>query len=815
MVTTQRLAGSAAVLFLFSGSAVVAQQPAAAVEAARGVLEEVLVTATRRESSLQEVPLSVTALDGETLEKLKFFEFEDFADAVPGLSMTNSAGEPGVIAVRGVGFAPNSSAAPAVDIYWNELPIPAVYAFNSIFDLQQMELLRGPQGTLRGRPAPAGAITITTRQPELDNVNGAVTGSFSDQDARNIDAAINVPIIEDALALRLAGMANNNEGPGGKTLSGDKPEVDDKALRATLLWEPNDALSVLFLHHYMETEVERFDLVAGPGAGFNGPPIKASSRRGAVEQVGTNDQEIAFTSLQVSWDTADHRLVLIGGYQDLEDKFTGDLDVGNALLNYVSPQSVATDFEVTTAELRLESTGDGRVDYTLGLWYSDTETETDVAQINVGAGAFGIPADGTGIPMDDYIADVSVYVPTDAENMAIFGHIDFHVTDRLTIGAGARYLEETSKRNNVIDLGPFLNPAAVAPGVPLGTLCPDGLAGTLPPDPGFPLMFVGETFPGYCDLFLDLPPNELPIDETWTEWVYDASINYAATEDVNLYFTAAHSWRPPGVTVGITAPMPDDLIFGEPEESDSVELGVKSEWLDRRLRVNAAVYYQEFDGFIGRFEDIPFLDEPGFNVQSGGFTYNGDAMVYGFETDLSYLVAPDWTVQLMYSYQKGEYDDADVPCRDTDFDGQADNGINPSFGDWAAPRPVAFCTSDDSISNLPNWNATLQSEYILPLSGHDTEAYLRGLVNYQPDNDNFATGFERDSYTLLNLYGGVRSASGNWDITLWAKNVLDEDTVLTMGAEAKHGGVAAGYSAISVLPEREIGLTLRYAFNSN
>lgn len=813
-MTRKNLAVSTALLLLLADNGAIAQ-PAAAYEAARGVLEEVLVTARRRESSLQEVPLSVTALDGETLEKLKFFEFEDFADAVPGLSMTNSAGEPGVIAVRGVGFAPNSSAAPAVDIYWNELPIPAVYAFNSIFDLQQMELLRGPQGTLRGRPAPAGAITITTRQPELDSVNGAVTGSFSDQDAINIDAAINVPIIENALALRLAGMANNNEGPGGKTLSGDKPEVDDKALRATLLWEPNEALSVLFLHHYMETEVERFDLVAGPGAGFNGPPIKASSRRGAVEQVGTNDQEIAITSLQVNWDMADHRLVFIGGYQDLEDDFTGDLDVGNALVGYVSPQSVNTDFEVTTAELRLESTGDGRVDYTLGLWYSDTETETDVTQLNEGLGAFGIPADGTSAPIDDYITPVSVYVPTDSENMAIFGHIDFHVTDQLTIGVGARYLEETSKRNNVLDLGPFLNPAAIAPGVPLGDLCPDGLAGTLPPDPGFPLMFVGETFPGYCDLFLDLPPNELPIDEKWTEWVYDASISYAATEDLNVYFTVAHSWRPPGVTVGITAPMPDDVIFGEPEESDSVELGIKSEWMERRLRFNAAVYYQEFDGFIGRFEDIPYLDEPGFNVQAGGFTYNGDAIVYGLETDLSYLVTPDWTVQLMYSYQKGEYDDASVPCRDTDFDGQADNGINPSFGDWAAPRAVAFCESDDSISNLPDWNATLQSEYILPLSGQDAEAYVRGLVNYQPDNDNFATGFERDSYTLLNLYGGVRSASGAWDITLWVKNVLDEDTILTMGAEANRGQVASGYSPISVVPEREIGLTLRYAFNSN
>ncbi len=800
------LATSAALLLSATTQHALAQ-PAAAVNAARDVLEEVLVTATRREASLQEVPLSVTALDGETLEKLKFFQFSDFATAVPGLSMTTTAGEPGVIAVRGVGFAPNSSASPAVDIYWNELPIPAVYAFNSIFDLQQMELLRGPQGTLRGRPSPAGAITITTRQPDMDSTHGVITGSFSDQDAVNIDAALNLPLIDNTLALRLAGMSNNNEGNGGKTLGGDTPEVKDNALRATLLWEPSDDVRVQFLHHYMDSDVERFDLVAGPGAGYNGPAIDPGDRRAVVEQVGTNDQEIAITSLKVDWELPQHRVVFVTGYQDLKDDFSGDLDVGNALLNYSSPQSVNTDFEVTTAELRLESTGGERFDYTLGLWYSDTETETRVSQLNEGLGAFGIPSDGTRSPVDDYIAEVSVYVPTDAENLAIFGHVDFHLTDRLT-------LEETSKRDNVIDLGPFLNAAAVSPGTPLGAVCPDGLAGTLPPNPGFPLMFVGETYPGYCDLFLDLLPSDLPIDESWTEWVYDISVRYAATEDINLYATAAHSWRPPGVTVGITAPMPDDLIFGGPEESDSVELGFKSEWLDRRVRFNAALYYQSFDGFIARFEDIPYLDEPGFAVQTGGFTYNGDAEVFGLETDLSWLISPDWTVQVMYSYQKGEFDDASVPCRDTDFDGQADNGINPGFGAWAAPRAVAFCESDDSISNLPDWNMTVQSEYTHALD-HGAEAYVRGLINYQPENDNFASGFERDSFALVNLYGGIRQADGRWDVTLWVKNLLDEDTLLTQGAEANRSEVASGYSPITVQPEREIGLTLRYAFGDH
>jgi len=92
------------------------------------------------------------------------------------------------------------------------------------------------------------------------------------------------------------------------------------------------------------------------------------------------------------------------------------------------------------------------------------------------------------------------------------------------------------------------------------------------------------------------------------------------------------------------------------------------------------------------------------------------------------------------------------------------------------------------------------------------EYYLRGLLNYQPENDNFATGFERDSFAILNLYAGVRSPDGRWDVTLWAKNALDDDTVLQLDSEGVVAGFASGYRGVAVQPEREIGLSLRYAF---
>ena len=784
-------------------------QPAIAQPAAdSGALEEVVVTATRRAENLQDVPVSVSALSGEQLEKLKFFDFKDMAAATPGLSMTSTYREPGVIAVRGIGYAPNSSAPPAVDIYLNELPVNSAYAFASIYDMQQMELLRGPQGTLRGRPSPAGAVTMTTRRPDLQEVGGSVSASLSDQDAQNLQGGINLPLVRDRLAVRLAGVENKNEGPGGALLNGDEPDFDDAGLRATVLFQANDDLSFLLTHHYMDRSSVQVTLVEGPGSGYNGPALSAKDRKGAADAGLRQDQKINITSLQMDWRLPGHRLVYVGGYQDLKNLFGGDLDYGNAVSDYSSLQDVDSRYEATTHELRLESDGNGRVEYGLGLWYSKTKTDTKVHQVSELTGAFGYPPVPQGPANEDYLLGVDIRIPTDAENTAAFGHLELHVTDAVDVVLGARYLKEKSTRSQRLDLGSSLIAVDLGVGEPLTSfICPNILVAFTN------LPWVRQTYPSTCDLQIAATSFYQPVDDEWDTWVYDVSLKYNLSDTSMAYLTASHSWRPPGVTVGITAPLPNSVLFGPPEKSDALELGLKSEWLDRRLRFNAALFYQEFDGFIGRFEDVPYLNGANGTVTTGGFTYNADATSYGAEADLLWLVSDDWTVQVSLSSQKGEYDDADVPCRDTNFDGSADNGPNPAAAGWGASGPVAFCTSSDAISNLPDWSGTLQSEYVV--RGGALEYYVRGLLNYQPGNDSFTTGFERDAFALLNLYAGVRSADNRWDITIWAKNALDDDTVLEQFSENVLAGFNSGYRSIVVQQEREVGLTVRYAFGSD
>lgn len=795
-------------LGIASAAAYMVQPAAAQPGAGTDALEEVVVTATRRAANIQDVSVSVAALSGEQLEKLKFFDFKDMAVATPGLSMTSTYREPGVIAVRGIGYAPNSSAPPAVDIYLNELPVNSAYAFASIYDIQQMELLRGPQGTLRGRPSPAGAVTMTTRRPDLKEIGGTVSASFSDQDAQNLQAAINLPLVRDRLAMRVAGVKNESEGPGGTLVDGDGPDFDDAGLRATLLFQANDDLSFLLTHHYMDRSSKQVTLVEGPGAGYNGPALSATDRKGVADAGLRQDQTINITSLQMDWSLPGHTLVYIGGYQDLKNLFGGDLDYGNAVADYSSLQDVDSRFEATTHELRLESSGEGRVEYGIGLWYGKTKTDTKVHQVSELTGAFGYPPVPQGPANEDYLLGVDIRIPTDAENTAAFGHLEFHVTDAFDVVVGARYLKEKSQRSQRLDLGSSLIAIDIGLGEPLtGFLCP----GTLTAVTGLP--WAGQTYASTCDLQIASSSFYQPVDDEWNTWVYDVSLKYNLSDTSMAYVTVSHSWRPPGVTVGITAPLPDSVLFGPPEKSDALELGLKSEWLDRRLRFNAALFYQEFDGFIGRFEDVPYLNGANGTVTTGGFTYNADATAYGAEADLLWMVNDDWTVQASLSSQKGEYDDADVPCRDTNFDGSADNGPNPAAAAWGAAGPVAFCTSSDAISNLPDWSGTLQSEYVVRAGTLDY--YVRGLLNYQPGNDNFTSGFRRDAFALLNLYAGVRSSDNRWDITLWAKNALDDDTVLETFSENVLAGFNSGYRSVVAQQEREIGLSVRYAFGGD
>jgi iron complex outermembrane receptor protein len=777
------------------------------------ILEEVVVTAQRRAENLQDVPMTITAISGADILDNKVFEFQELSQLAPGLVLENNGAFGSVAQLRGVGFDSNSSTSPAVDIYINETPVDANYAFQTLYDIAQVEVLRGPQGTLRGRPSPAGAITVTTRAPELDGWGGTVQASGSDQEATNFQGGVTVPVIENQMALRLAGLVDDNDGNQVRSVNSnhqDKRETD--SWRASLLWAPTDALDGTLTYQWMRANLNTLAEVEGFGAGYNGRPISGGGRS-VDETKPAQTLKSELTTLNLGWDLDQFRLVFDAAYQDNSFDSYVEGDGVNAVTNFAAAQYTQSSFEDRTFELRLESAQDQSVEYLVGLWYQKTNTESSFAQPSVLDGAFGAPfsPNPIGPPDFNYSLPVSGEIPVDIKNQAIYGNLVFHLTEKADFSVGARYLEDETERSQTLDIGSGLLAFDVAslvgspPGTPLGWCG----SGSLPMPP-----FTGtETYPGYCDLRIDASTFTEGGSDNHNEWVYDASLRYNFTDEMMAYFTYAHSWRPAGVTVGITSELtPDELLAGEPEETDSYELGFRSEWLDNRLRLNNSVYYQDYSNFIARFEDVPYVGA-GDTLQSGGFTYPGDATVQGVELDLTYDVTDAWWVRLTTAYADGKFDDASVPCRDTNGDGQPDNGdignlVPADFGG----NSVMFCTADYAISTIPPWVSTVQSAYSFPVFGLQGSA--RMLYNFYGDQDDYGRGYKADAYGILNLYLDVGSESGGWNVTLWAKNVLDDDTQLFQGEPGtSFGAFEAGYYPVSYVAEREVGLTLLYNFD--
>ena len=776
-------------------------------------LEEVVVTAQRRAESIQDVPMTLTAITDKNIEEYQIFEFEGLEQLSPGLALNNNGAFGSTAQLRGVGFDTNSSASPAVDIYINETPVDANYAFQSLYDIGQVEVLRGPQGTLRGRPSPAGAITVTTRRPELEGWGGTFSASGSDQDATNFQGAVNVPLIEDKLALRLSGVMDDNDlNQVSSVNSNNEEKGETDSWRASLRWAPTDAIDGTLTHQWVRTKLNPLLEVEGPGAGYNGRPINGGGH--SVEETKpaqTLKSEI--TTLNVGWELESNRIVLGAAYQDNKFETYAELDDLNAVTNYPQAQYVDSTFKVNTYELRLESTEpDSFMEYIVGLWYQKNKPITSVTQNTPLDGAFGSPASPNpiGPPDSAYIIPVDIYIPIKTENKAVYGDLVFHVTDKFDVNVGARYLEDKNDRVEYINTGSSLYAYDIASEIGLPPDTPVNFCGSgaLPMPP-----FTGtETYPGYCDLEVAASSYESPASVKKEHWIFTGSLQYSFTDDLMAYFTYAESWRPAGVTVGITAPItPPELVSGDPEESQSYELGLRSEWLDSRLRLNASAYYQDYSNYIGRFDDVPYVGAGGALESDTGFTYPADVVVNGFEMDVTYDVTENWWVQLTTAYADAHYDDATVPCRDTNGDGKPDNGDIGNLDPGDFEDSVMFCNVDYALSPIPKWVSTLQSSYSFPLFGQ--EGYARALYNYYGDQPDYGRGYEADAYGVLNLYLGVTSQSGDWDLSLWAKNALDDDTRLYKGqAQTEYGAFPTGYYEVKYVPEREVGLTLRYRF---
>ncbi len=280
-------------------------------------------------------------------------------------------------------------------------------------------------------------------------------------------------------------------------------------------------------------------------------------------------------------------------------------------------------------------------------------------------------------------------------------------------------------------------------------------------------------------------------------------------DDTNLYVSYNRGYRPSGISI---VPSPDveflpngvdDLLYDD-ETSDAFEIGSKSRLWDGRAILNTSLYYQTFDGYLGFVRGVQVLNDQGRPVDlPGGIVFNGDANIWGVEIDGQVLLTETWNLGGMMSYSKGEWDGASQPCNER-----------------APGQVLGSCDIDgEPLGGEPEWSFSLNSEYYYPID--DTEVYVRGLFKYTDDRINteasagtYNVDTDFESYQILDLFVGWRSSTYQWDVSVWAKNVTDEDAVIfQQGPDQYDIAISDGsYTQTNTLRERVFGMTARYNF---
>lgn len=753
----------------------------AAPSMAQLVLEEVIVTAQKRAENVQDVAATVNVVSGDDLDRFQAFDFNAIADQTAGLTLASPNARNSIISMRGVSVDPESGAAAAVDPYWNDAVVRPDVAFTALYDLERVEVLRGPQGTLQGRTSPGGAINIITQRADLAETSGYVQGSVADDDGINTQFAYGMPIIEDKLGVRLSGVYENDNGADVKNLTTgfDDQEVETSSLRLSTVWQVTDTFNAQLIYQWLDNDTDDPKAMTGMDELGVRRTLKADDNNALAPTNNEGKFDIdALANLILNWEVMDHEVTGIIAYQDTSKHYQEENDRANSVAASggdptVAPtyQSSVTDTESTSFELRVASIGNDFWDYMVGLYYKDQNTDTEFL-----ANSRSFPT-GLGFRTQSII-------PVYANDAAIFTFNTFYLTQSLQLEVGLRYTDyDNHRRTDVFFDGLNYIPPALEP-------FEDAIIADF--ESRFPLVAVPES-------------ETDPQNDAWTG---SLKLRWDYTDDISVYGSYNRGYRNGGISI---SPGPggelvgvDNLLY-DSEDSDAFELGFKSTLLDGRANLNGALYYQKFDGYQGFVRGIQVVDDTTGDLVDvpGGIVFNGDANIWGAELEGRILLSETWNAGGSLSYSKGEWDGASKPCNDRE-----------------PGETLGECDIDgDALGGEPEWSLSLNSEYFFPLES--TEIYVRGLLKYTDDrlNTDASAGLgntveEFDSYHTLDLFAGWRSNSYSWDVSVWAKNVTDEDDVIFQrGPDTYDVQLSGGsYTQTNILKERTIGMTARYNF---
>ncbi|MDD3799072.1 MAG: TonB-dependent receptor plug domain-containing protein, partial [Novosphingobium sp.] len=325
---------------------------------------EIIVTATRQETALQDTPMAIDVVTGEDIQKLNIFDTKEIQNLSPGLELTNAGGRNNTATLRGISFDPDGGTSPAVEVFYNEIGVNANTVFTAIYDLGQVEILRGPQGLFRGKTSPAGALLFGTKRADLNKIEGYAQAAGTTENGLNIQGAVSVPIVQDKVAIRVSGLYDENDVAGVTNVDGRKSSNKTKSARVSLTLQPTENWTTYVMYQYLDAKLQPWIAAFGPGAeigasgNFSGPALSISDRKSVIEGPLEFTNKTHIATLNSTYDLGGAEIVLNLGYQNSKLQQLRDQDVGNAIPNFERIQDLFTSFETYSSELRLQSSGD-------------------------------------------------------------------------------------------------------------------------------------------------------------------------------------------------------------------------------------------------------------------------------------------------------------------------------------------------------------------------------------------------------------------------------------------------------------------------
>ena len=712
--------------------------------ARESAIEEVVVTARRRAESLQDVPVTASVLSADLMERQAIDTMDEMANRIPNFVIIKGAsGGGGSLRLRGIGTS-NISAAfdSAIALNIDGVVTNSMRMVNNTFmDLEQVELLKGPQSLYYGKSASAGVLTMRSNDPGSEFEADMSVSYESELDTTTVFGVISGPL-SDTLGMRLALQSKEtdelfkNTAPGVRNSKRGEESFD---ARLTTVWEPSDALDARLKLAYSDFEndgtLSNHDMlcpgtqqdvivggvVYGP-SGLDCDPFDREVQFGDAnpilrgnylgwDGVPFSDQEATFASLQVAYDLSDTlTLNSTTGYFDIDDESV-DAYAGNQFGLGIG--LAQTKREGISQEVRLESSYDGPVNFMAGLYYQDREINFESGDVAPLFLQFFGPNPGTGETFEWHKVH-----DTDAETWSAFFSLDWNVTDRLDLTAGVRYTDEEVSNTLELPYVYFLLPVAIP------------VAGSS----GF-----------------QSSPIEFEDDNVSPE----LSLRFAATDSTMIYAAYKTGFKSGGVDnsalpTNVSAPALQGLIY-DSETSDGFEVGTRSDLLDGTLRINSTFYRYVYEDL-----QVQIFNGATFQYVTQNF---GEVTSQGAELDLIWVVADGLALNASLYYSDSELTD-DI------FD---QTNVNQK---------------GEQITGNAEWTAQLGLDYSWPVGDNlraEFSLHTRYSDDYNLANES-QVWYRQDSYWVVDAYAALESADEGWRLSITGINVFDEDYALEAGA---------------------------------